>query len=400
MSQSGYTPIQHYKSTTPSAVPVAGNLLPGELAVNIADSDMAVYMENASGVVKRVINNPAGLTYPTADGTADQVIKTDGAGNLSFTSAAASADQVSYDNTTSGLPDTDVQAAIDTLSVAAGVTYDNSTSGLTATNVQAAVDELATASTTLDSYYFQSYQMTGGNDVSVDIYTGSADATERRTLNIPPMLVNIDGETYTSASGVTKDLNTSANWDSATYATASNRNGKDFYLYACVPSSGTAPDFVLSANSTYPTGYTADDSRKVGGCHCLGVSVGTISGHDLTGYITGDILPRSVWDLDHRSSSVNEGFVYGKNNKWVGIYLPSVSGGELVSVYGGTIADGASSEVFHSYKFEQWFGRIGQGCIDQSTFIAAAIGANQSTNISARPTRVRPAGTPTRQAGA
>jgi hypothetical protein len=74
MSQSGYTPIQHYKSTTPSEVPVAGNLLPGELAVNIADGDMAVYMENASGVVKRVINNPAGLKYPTADGTAGQPV--------------------------------------------------------------------------------------------------------------------------------------------------------------------------------------------------------------------------------------------------------------------------------------------------------------------------------------
>jgi hypothetical protein len=38
--------------------------------------------------------------------------------------------------------------------------------------------------------------------------------------------------------------------------------------------------------------------------------------------------------------------------------------------------------VFHSYKFEQWFSRIGQSCIDQSSFIAAAIGANQGTNIS------------------
>jgi len=266
-------------------------------------------------------------------------------------------------------------------SVAAGVTYDDSTTGLGG-NVQAAIDSLVASTVQVASYYFQSYQMTGGNDISVGIYSGSTITVERRTLNIPPMIVNIDDMAYTSASAATKDLNTSANWDSATYATAANRAGKDFYLYACAPSSGSAPDFVLSANATYPTGYNADNSRKVGGFHCLGGSVGTISGHDLTGYIKGDILPRSVWDLDHRSSSVNEGFVYGKNNKWVGIYLPSVSGGELVSVYGGTIADGASSEVFHSFKFEQWFGRIGQSCIDQSSFIAAAIGANQSTNIS------------------
>jgi hypothetical protein len=45
---------------------------------------MALYAENASGTVIRIMNNPAGLKYPTADGSANQVIRTDGAGNLSF----------------------------------------------------------------------------------------------------------------------------------------------------------------------------------------------------------------------------------------------------------------------------------------------------------------------------
>lgn len=89
MSQSGYTPIQLYRTTTASAVPLAANLLPGELGFNIADTDVALYAENASGVVKRIMNNPAGLKYPTADGTANQLMKTDGAGNLSFVTPAA-----------------------------------------------------------------------------------------------------------------------------------------------------------------------------------------------------------------------------------------------------------------------------------------------------------------------
>lgn len=84
MSQAGYTPIQLYRSTTPGAIPVAANLLPGELALNITDTEMAVYTENASGVVKRVFNNPAGLKYPTADGSAGQIIATTGAGVLGF----------------------------------------------------------------------------------------------------------------------------------------------------------------------------------------------------------------------------------------------------------------------------------------------------------------------------
>ena len=90
MAQTGYTPIQLYRSTTASAVPSAANLNPGELAININDADMAIYAENASGTVTKIINNPAGLTYPTADGSAGQAVVTDGSGNLSFGSAGVS----------------------------------------------------------------------------------------------------------------------------------------------------------------------------------------------------------------------------------------------------------------------------------------------------------------------
>ena len=89
MPQSGYTPIQLYRTTTLGAAPVAGNLNPGELAININNADMAIYAENASGTVTRIINNPAGLKYPTADGSTGQVVTTDGAGNLTFSTPAA-----------------------------------------------------------------------------------------------------------------------------------------------------------------------------------------------------------------------------------------------------------------------------------------------------------------------
>lgn len=89
MPQTGYTPIQLYRSTTASAVPSAANLDQGELAININDADMALYAENASGTVTKLMNNPAGLTYPIADGSADQVLKTDGSGNLSFTTVSS-----------------------------------------------------------------------------------------------------------------------------------------------------------------------------------------------------------------------------------------------------------------------------------------------------------------------
>ena len=91
MAQSGYTPIQLYRTTTAAAQPSAVDLNPGELAININDADMALYAENATGTVTRLMNNPAGLKYPTADGTSGQVVGTDGSGNLSFSTPASGA---------------------------------------------------------------------------------------------------------------------------------------------------------------------------------------------------------------------------------------------------------------------------------------------------------------------
>ena len=239
----------------------------------------------------------------------------------------------------------------------------------------------------IESYFFRSTRTTGGNNPAVGQYTGSSTATERRSVNIPAMQLRVNSSSLISPTTLVKDLNTSGNWDSATYATAANRVGKDFYVYACVPTSGTVPDFVLSANTTFPSAIpsgatpSATNTRKVGGFHCLCVAVGTIASHDLTGYLAGDILPRSVWDLQHKPISSVEGMVYGKHGQWVDIYLPSVTGGELVSVNGGTIADGASATAFHAYKFDQWYGRIGKKSIASLEFVAASIGANQSTNI-------------------
>jgi len=195
-------------------------------------------------------------------------------------------------------------------------------------------------------------------------------------LALPDISVMVGG-TLVAITAQNVNLSTSGNWDNATYATAANRAGKDFYVYAL-----QAGGVILSANSTYPTGYTASNSRKIGGFHCLAVAVGTISGHTLSGYVAGDILPRSVWDRFNRSSARQEGTILSRSGVWVDIYLPSVSGTTLVSVNGGTIADGTSSPAFHCYKFEQWFARQGMKSISQLEFFAVSDGANQSTNIS------------------
>ena len=213
-------------------------------------------------------------------------------------------------------------------------------------------------------------------------------ASSRTSIVTPSRLwINVNNTGYIATSAQGLSIATAANWDNSGYTNAANRKGKDFYIYAVVTSAG-ALKFLLSANSTVPTGYTAANSRKVGGFHCLCADVGTISGHALSGYVAGDILPNSVWDLKHRPAGDVEGFVYDPGlNKWIGIYLPSYSGSagnndlKLLSKFGGVIADGASAEKFHCYKFDQVLGKQKQRLLTHQEFMCASRGSNQGTNI-------------------
>jgi len=217
---------------------------------------------------------------------------------------------------------------------------------------------------------------------SPNYYRRSALPTPNKTtITIHPTWVNINDEGHISTSDVVLNLNASASWDNSTYATTANRAGKDFYIYAISGSDGT-PTFKLSANSTVPTGYTAANSRKIGGFHCLCLSVGTISGHTLSGYNTGEILPLSVWDLRHRPVSDPEGMVWIAGiGKWVDIYLNSWNGSKLVSTYGTTMADGVSSKKFHGEAFAEYIGLVGKKLISRDEFMVLAKGSNEMTNI-------------------
>lgn len=242
----------------------------------------------------------------------------------------------------------------------------------------------------IPNWYLAEQQLTGGNDVSAGFYEGSSTAAERRTVNVPAMQLRINTTVYTLSSATTLDADSSGSWASSetTYATNTNRVGLDFYLYAVEPGSGTTPNFCLSANSTYPNGTvggitaSAANSRKLGGFHCLCAAVGTISGHSLTGYLAGDILPRSVWSQhSHRPAASPEGMVFVGNRLWADIYLASNTT-TLESSYGGTIVDGASNPDYHWYNFVERFAEIDKRLPTQAEFIAFTIGSNEETNIS------------------
>lgn len=70
MAATGFTPISLYYSTTASAVPLAGNLANGELALNTAD--MKLYAKNSSGTVTLLASN-ASTTPVTPAGSNTQI---------------------------------------------------------------------------------------------------------------------------------------------------------------------------------------------------------------------------------------------------------------------------------------------------------------------------------------
>lgn len=154
------------------------------------------------------------------------------------------------------------------------------------------------------------------------------------------------------------------------------QNGKDYYVY--LVSSGAA-DVALkvSLNSTYPTGYTANNSRKIGGFHTECANIGTISGHPLSGWLAGDILPASVWCLSHRPYSNPEGMVYiSELNVWVDIYLQSGTGVNTKSAYGATVTDTRSWPDHADDMF-----KVGKTLLTSAEFSCAAEGSNQLTSI-------------------
>ena len=158
-------------------------------------------------------------------------------------------------------------------------------------------------------------------------------------------------------------------------------NGKDVYLYAC-ESSTREPTFVISANSTVPDGYNAQNSRKIGGFHTLCANVGNIGGHSLSGYVAGDIIPYSAWDLKHRPVSEVEGMVWvAPINKWVQIYLPSWSGSKLVSRFNGVIVDGGSSHKLNGEGFAYEAGLANCQLISRDEFMIAMRGVPEGVNI-------------------
>ena len=164
--------------------------------------------------------------------------------------------------------------------------------------------------------------------------------------------------------------------------------GCDYYVYIC-DSRQDAQDeqYIISLNSTYPSGWNASNSRKIGGFHygrCRKIndnmqpvnSSGAIFGTGWESAVSNGILPRSVWTLGHRPKCSPEGMVYLGGGTWIDIYLNSDDGAQgLKSEY--NCAPMTGTEGMNWYTFTERLMKSGKRMPDYSEFCAYAFGSPQ-----------------------
>lgn len=91
------TVIQFKRSSTQNDVPSTSDLALGEVAINTYHGRMYTEKNDGSAAIVQIGSNPTTLTvndaysFPTADGSSGQVLKTDGSGTLSFGAASSGA---------------------------------------------------------------------------------------------------------------------------------------------------------------------------------------------------------------------------------------------------------------------------------------------------------------------
>jgi hypothetical protein len=117
MAQTGFTPIQLFRTSTAAAVPTSGNLVDGELAINLTDEKL--YFKNAAGTVKLLAANITpvanGGTGATTAGNARTNLGSTTLGSNLFTitnPGAVTFPRFNADNTVSSLNAADFRTAI------------------------------------------------------------------------------------------------------------------------------------------------------------------------------------------------------------------------------------------------------------------------------------------------
>ena len=185
----------------------------------------------------------------------------------------------------------------------------------------------------------------------LSVILGTGDAV----ISVTPGVVITVGGAVFQTPAITLSA---ANLDSGVFQT-----GSDYYIYICDDGSDTER-YIISLNTTFPSGFTMNNSRKIGGFHfgqCRRVdnmlrptnSAGLAYGAGWESNVYLGIVPRSVWTLKHRPACSPEGMVYAGSKTWFDIYLSSDAGnGSVQSVMNGIPLTGTEG-----YNWPAWCDR-------------------------------------------
>tara|TARA_R100000005_G_C4921359_1_gene154488 strand:- start:49 stop:711 length:663 start_codon:yes stop_codon:yes gene_type:complete len=134
MPQTGFTPIQLYRSSTSSNTPSASDLQDGELAINTADEKL--FFKNSSGVVKEIASSAGntGDVAGPASATDGAIVAFDGTSGKLVKSAPLTANNVVIGNGT-GAPNFVAPGTSGNVLKSNGTTWTSATGGIDAPTI-------------------------------------------------------------------------------------------------------------------------------------------------------------------------------------------------------------------------------------------------------------------------
>ena len=211
--------------------------------------------------------------------------------------------------------------------------------------------------------------------------------------------IQVIGDNLTVIGGVLIAVGNSVFKTEQTVLSASNFDGtatkfevgKDYCIYICDPTSGDATNFAseqyrISLNTTYPSGFTASNSRKIGGFHygvvrkvnSAGIPISTAGAAMGSGWKTNvveGIIPNSVWTLLHRPTCDPTGMVY-IGPFWGDIYLSSDNGASGLQSKKGVVPI-TGTEGLNWYIANERAMRVGKRLPTYAEFCKGAYGSPQ-----------------------
>jgi hypothetical protein len=319
MSQSGYTPIQLYRTTTAAATPTSGNLAAGELAINLTDEKL--YFKNAGGTVKLLASTDTlgtvtsvaasggttGLTFSGSPITTSGTLTLGGTlavanGGTGVTTSTGTGSVVLSNSPTLVTP---VLGAASATSIANALgsasTPSYTFTGDTNTGIfSPAADTIAFSEGGVESMRIDASGNVGigvtpvtwfGNSKVLQI--GSGGALEGRT-NLPN-LVQLSANAYVDASGVTRYISTAAASSYLQYLSAHTWN---------VAASGTAGNAI-----TFTQAMVIDANANI--------TMGTSGAFSIPGTklsITNPAASNTYVSIYGGAGSTNGGILLGGNN--------------------------------------------------------------------------------------